>query len=298
MSYNRHAPGKGEKGEMQVSRKKTNQTPKTTDGVEKSDGVKNAEKNADEEKDVFVSEKSKSESENGGGSVQSGEYESFRKKYADRIESERNVHVRKSCEKAVHVLSKLDSMLNILALRYGVNPGDIDGIVRGVMTDPAMSEGVITKRGCTIEQMTRMDELERENAMLKEQATEFYRMRHNEEMFSKWESEAEKIRKLYDPGFDLKSQIASDPEFFRLLKSGVSADSAFYLRHKEEIDESAAKKMNEAFVGNVMARGIRPNENGNSDISSASFSADVKNLSKKTREDIRRKVKAGEKIYF
>lgn len=282
---------------MQVSQKKANQPPKIKDGADLTGAVKDEPEKADGKKDVFVSEKNEAVTENGGSS-QCDEYEAFRKKYAGRIESERNVHVRKSCEKAVRVLSKLDSMLNILAVRYGVNPGDIDGIVRGVITDPAMTEGVVTKRGCTPGQMMRMDALERENAMLKEQATQFYRMKYNEEMFSKWESGAEKIRKLYDPEFDLKSQIASDPEFFRLLKSGVGAESAFYLRHKDEIDANAAKKMNEAFVGNVMARGIRPNENGSGDISSASFSADVKNLSRKTREDIRRKVKAGEKIYF
>lgn len=289
--------GQGEKGEMQVSQKQTKQAPKTKDGAEKSGGVKDADRNTDERKDVFIPDKKEAGFEN-GGTVQPDEYESFRKKYAERIENERNLHVRKSCEKAVRILSKLDSMLNILAVRYSVNPGDIDGIVRGVMTDPAMNEGIVTKRGCTIEQMTRMDALERENSMLREQATEFYKLRRNEEMFAEWERESDKIRKLYDPEFDLKNEIASDPEFLRLLKSGVSADSAYYLRHKESIDSSAAKKMSEAFAQNVRARGMRPNENGSSNISAASFGTDMKNLSKKAREDIRRKVKAGEKNYF
>ncbi len=282
---------------MQVSRKKTNQTPRITYGVETSGGVKNAEKNADERKDVFVSEKSEAGTEN-GGAEQTDEYELFRRKYADRIESERSMHVRKSCEKAVRILSKLDSMLNILAVRYGVKPGDVDGIVRGVVTDPAMNEGIVTKRGYPAAGMTGMSALERENKMLREQASEFYKLRRNEEMFGEWERDSEKIRRLYDPQFNLNEQIASDPEFLRLLKSGVSADSAYCLRHKDSIDAFAAKRMKEALAQNVTARGMRPNENGSSDISAVSFGTDMKNLSRKAREDIRRKVKAGEKIYF
>ena len=53
--------GQGEKGEMQVSQKQTKQVPKTKDGAEKSVGVKDAEKNADEKRMFSFRTKTKQE---------------------------------------------------------------------------------------------------------------------------------------------------------------------------------------------------------------------------------------------
>ena len=210
------------------------------------------------------------------------EYESFRAKYAGRIDEENSKAAKKACARAVSILSRLEGMLNILAVRYGVRPGDLDSIVRGVMTDPALSDGIAT--------------VGEKDTAFAGGTTDYYRGRINGGMYDEWQRDAERIRRTYDPSFELDEQLGTDAEFARLLKSGVNAYTAYYLRHKQEIDGIAAGKIYAA--GSVGAKrvAVRPSENGSSDISSVSFGFDMKHLSKEAREEIRRKVKAGEKI--
>ena len=227
--------------------------------------------------------KENAEGESGSQSETEDDYPAFREKYAKRIDEESSAAARKACARAVGILARLDGMLNVLAARYCVRPGDIDAIVRGVMTDPALSDGVAT-HGAPYE------------TGAAEKTTEYYKFAANDAQYEEWQRDTQKIRQMFDSSFDLDKQIGSDKEFARLLKSGVNAGTAYYLRHKDEIDSAAAGKLSAAGSLRERQRAARPVENGSSDIAGVSFGVDMKQLSKKAREEIRRKVKAGEKI--
>lgn len=271
------APDRGQKGDFQVAENKTHKKKTSRPGA--------AALNEPEQKDGGAAENIKEKPEDDmipQAEIQDG-YPAFREKYAQRIDEESSAAAKKACARAVGILAKLDGMLNVLAARYCVRPGDIDAIVRGVMTDPALSDGIATS-GAPYE------------TSAAEKTTEYYRFAANGAQYAEWQRDAQKIRQMFDPSFDLDEQLGSDKEFERLLKSGVNAGTAYYLRHKDEIDSAAAGKLSAAVSVREKQRAARPTENGSSDIAGVSFGVDMKQLSKKAREEIRRKVKAGEKI--
>ena len=113
--------------------------------------------------------------------------------------------------------------------------------------------------------------------------------------------QSEEIRRVY-PGFDLTRELR-DPRFARLTapESGVDVRTAYEALHREEIAPAmmafAAKKAQEKLAGAVRSGGLRPPENG-SQGAAAVLQDDPRSLTKKEREDIRRRVRSGEKIVW
>jgi len=109
------------------------------------------------------------------------------------------------------------------------------------------------------------------------------------------------VRKVY-PGFDLQKELR-DPRFARLTapESGVDVRTAFEALHREELAPAmmafAAKKAQEKLAGAMRSGGLRPPENGSQGVG-AVLQDDPRSLSKKERENIRRRVRSGEKIVW
>lgn len=271
------APDRGQKGDFQVAENKKQ--------IKKNSQSDTEAHNKPEQKTGGAAERIEESADN--NEIEQAEendgYLSFREKYARRIDEESSTAAKRACARAVGILARLDGMLNVLAARYCVRPGDIDAIVRGVMTDPALSDGIAISGAAN-------------EANAADNITEYYRAAANDERYDEWQRDSQKIRQTLDPSFELDEQFGCDKEFARLLKSGVNACTAYYLRHKDEIDSAAAGKLGAAVSVRERQRSVRPVENGSSDIACASFGVDMKQLSKKAREEIRRKVKAGEKI--
>ena len=95
---------------------------------------------------------------------------------------------------------------------------------------------------------------------------------------------------------------AKNPEFLKLLQSGVDVGSAYLVIHKDEIIPAAmqytAKTVEQKLTNKIIAGGARPTENGNSSQSASVVKSDVSQLSKADRAEIIRRVQRGEKIRF
>jgi NAD(P)-dependent dehydrogenase (short-subunit alcohol dehydrogenase family) len=98
------------------------------------------------------------------------------------------------------------------------------------------------------------------------------------------------------------NEEAKNPQFLRLLNSGVDVGTAFTVIHKDEIIPAAmqytAKTVEQKMTNKIIAGGSRPTENGNSAQGAINSKSDVSLLTKADRDEIARRVARGEKITF
>ena len=120
------------------------------------------------------------------------------------------------------------------------------------------------------------------------------------QQYSQWMRQAEEAKLTY-PSLDLNAE-AKNPQFLRLLNSGVDVGTAYAVIHKDEIIPAAmqytAKTVEQKLTNKIIANGARPSENGISSQGATQTKSDVSRLSKEERAEIARRVARGEKISF
>lgn len=114
-------------------------------------------------------------------------------------------------------------------------------------------------------------------------------------------AQTEKAKKLY-PALDLNAEL-DNPAFARLLSSRVPVQTAYEVIHKDEILRGsmayAAKVAAQKVGAAVQSNARRPAENGLSGSSGANVNvSDPRFLTKEMRQDIRKRVRRGEKIIW
>lgn len=197
-------------------------------------------------------------------------------------------------------LDAVAPVIDMLRDRYGVTDGNMDRLLQAIDEDDGYWQEAADEHGMTVEQFKRFKAYERENAILNEQI----RARQQQDManmqMQRWWQDGEALKKTF-PHFDL-SQESQNPEFLRLLRSGVPLEHAFKVVHFDEINAgvaaSASKAAEKQIVANIRARGSRPAEAGASGKASFTVKNDVSKLSKKDRAEIARRAMRGEKIEF
>lgn len=198
--------------------------------------------------------------------------------------------------------SKAEQAFAIMAQKYGGDPADIDGLIKAMEDDSSFYEDEALERGLTVEQLKDIKKLERENQTLRQ-------MRQQQELndgaarvYQSWLQASESIRATYDPSFDLDEEIASNPEFGRLIRANVPLQTAYEVCHRDELAAQAmrvaAKKTEEAVVNKIKANGMRPSEAGLGGAQAVNLGVDPRQLTKEQRAEIKRRVRAGEKITF
>ena len=93
----------------------------------------------------------------------------------------------------------------------------------------------------------------------------------------------------YYPDFDLKAEL-ENREFVMLLRSGMGMKKAYEAAHHQELLEAAL-----AFAA-AQARADRPAENGLSTQAAAATPGSMANSTRAQREEIRNRVRRGEKV--
>lgn len=207
----------------------------------------------------------------------------------------------KSTKAKVDQMDALAPTLGLLAQRYGVDPGDIAALSKAIEEDNSYYETEAAARGISVEELKRIEKLERDSAMLKNMEREQEAKRRAEADLSRWIAQGEAVKTKY-PGFDLRNEINNTPRFLDLLKSGVDVESAYFVCHKDDIVSGAmqytAKTIEEKVAKSVAANAKRPNENGVSATNTQRAKKDVASLTKADRQEIARRVARGEKIRF
>lgn len=206
----------------------------------------------------------------------------------------------KGSKETVDKFNALAPTLELLANKYGVDAGDIEGLNKAIEEDDSYFEEEALERGMTVKDLKKVRAMERENAELKAQMQEAQRQENGKKLYAAWMQQADDAKKVY-PSFDLRTEM-ENPRFVDLLRSNIDVRTAYEVLHKDEIIPAAmqftAKTVESKIAKKIAANGARPTENGMSSQSATVVKSDVSQLSKADRAEIIRRVQRGEKIRF
>ena len=191
-------------------------------------------------------------------------------------------------------------IMDILAQRYNVADGDVKKLLSAIEQDNIYWESAAEEAGLTVEQFKAMKKLERENAELQRMRQRQQGEQAAQQKLNAWYAESEKVKQIY-PTFDFKAE-AADRNFLGLLKSGLSVQQAYELKHMDEIKANAARvaaqTTGQQMAAKIQTKAARPKENGTSSQSAVIVKNDVHSLSRAERAEIARRAARGERIKF
>ena len=196
-------------------------------------------------------------------------------------------------------LKSHDSIMGLLAARYGVDATDIKALEKALNDDTSLFEEAAFKEGLSAEQYRQKLQLEQENARLRAAQEEAQQNARVDQIYAKWLSDAEEVKSKYGLDFDLQTEL-DNPQFTQLLGSGVDFEAAYKTIHFDDMLNGAmaltAQNVSQAMVNNIQSRSRRPAENGTQSASSTIFKADPSKFTNADLDEIRRRVAAGEEI--
>jgi hypothetical protein len=225
-----------------------------------------------------------------------GEYKDL---YDQRVQDTVQKRLKGSKE-TVDRYNALAPTLEILAKKYGVDSTNIEALNKAIEEDDSYFEEEALEKGITVEQLKEIRKMERENAELKRQMAEQKRQESAAQQYTQWMQQEAEAKKVY-PSLNLREE-AKNPQFLKLLNSGIDVATAYAVIHKDEIIPAAmqyaAKKVETSYANKVIANGARPTENGNSSQGAVAVKSDVSTLTKADRAEINRRVLGGARISF
>lgn len=231
-----------------------------------------------------------------------GEYKQDADKYVQSILKKR-LGESKAAEAK---LGELAPVFELLGQKYGIDTTDmakldVKALAQKLSEDDSLYEAESEKRGLPLDVTKTIVQLEKKAAAAdKMQQENAERMLFNQHI-QKIATEGEALKAIY-PGFDLQAEL-QNPKFQRLTSPnvGISVRDAYELIHKDDIQAAtmqyAVQKSAEKLAQSVQANAARPTENGSTQ-NAVTVKNDPRLFSKKDREEIRRRVRLGEKIVF
>ena len=190
----------------------------------------------------------------------------------------------------------IDSLMQI----YNVQDGDLTKLQKAMDDDYNMWADAADREGLSVDTYKEMFKVKQRNAQLERENAARESQQRADAQYNQWMSEAEEVKKTF-PSFDINQEI-QNPEFGRLLQSGVPVMHAFKVMHMDEIVSGAmqttAKLTEKRVADSIRANGNRPRENGASTQSAFTLKDDVNKLTKADRAEIARRAARGEIISF
>ena len=183
-------------------------------------------------------------------------------------------------------LKDANDLLSLVGERYGWDGKDLATLRASVESDRAYLEQEALDKGMTVDQLAEVKRLQRENAALLKQQTEAQERAEFDRKVNGWMQEAEALKGTY-PNLNLMEEF-QNPQFLRLLDSGVGVKSAYQAVHFDDLMGGAmqytAQQTQKAVMDGVKANGMRPNENGAKGSNGANQKIDVHKLTAAERK--------------
>lgn len=217
----------------------------------------------------------------------------------------------KNSRAAQEALDKLAPAIEALCGKHGIDPKnpDYDAIARAVTDDDSLYDDLALQLGVSRETAKRISQSEAEVKRLR-QADEIRKQeeahaedeRRNMEHIRGMVQQGEALKSTF-PAFNLRAELRNET-FAKLTHPsiGMSVEDAYHAVHRKEIQAAAAQAMAqktaEQMANAIRSNGMRPDENGTTAQAATTTTVDPRNLSKQSREDIRRRVRNGEKVSF
>lgn len=206
----------------------------------------------------------------------------------------------KSTKETVDRYEALTPVLQMLGQKYGVDASDTQALVKAIEEDDAYYEDEALERGVSVSDLKAIKKMERENAQLRAEKQEREMRIRADQDVARW-MEQEKAAQVRFPNLSLRQEI-QNPDFMKLLKSGVDVETAYFAVHSRELVPKAmeytARSVEQKIAAGIASGRSRPAENGTQSAAAAVVKSDVSQLTKADRAEIARRVARGEKIRF
>lgn len=194
-------------------------------------------------------------------------------------------------------LDKLEPVINLLSEKYGVDATDIDKLTDAITNDDSYYEAEATERGVDVKTLKHIKNLERENEKFAAAIREREENDQNREAWAEIIRQGEKLKEQF-PSFDLEEEMKNE-QFGMLMAAGVDVETAFKVIHEKEIQPQmmryVAQKTEEKVANAVKSNMSRPQE-GSGHSQPVRVKKDVSKLTDAERDEINRRVLAGEII--
>ena len=193
--------------------------------------------------------------------------------------------------------------LEVLARRMGMDPAKIDfkALSDSIESEESNYEELAFQRGESAQKVMEDDRREREEARAARAQEDSAEQQRIQDHIRSLETQAEAVKAKF-PDFDLRTELRN-PVFARMTSpsGGVPVEAAYFALHHQELQAKsmsvAAEMTRESLSKSIQAGARRPDEAGTSAQAPSVATFNMKNASKAQRDELRRRVMAGEKIY-
>ena len=209
----------------------------------------------------------------------------------------------RSAKGAEEALGKLAPALELLARKHGMDPAkpDYDALVQAIRDDDSFYEDKALEMGVSVETAKQIEQKAQDNARQQRQEAVTLEQQKIQNHIMSLERQGEELRKVF-PNFDLRTEL-QNPVFARMTSPnmGLSVEDAYYAVHRKEIMATGmqvtAQKTAQMISNSIQAGTRRPAEAGTTGQAPSVTTFDYRNASREQREDLKRRIRSGEKIY-
>ena len=181
----------------------------------------------------------------------------------------------------------LEPVVDLLIEKYGVEPGDLDGLVAAIRQEAKEKEEKPRETEDPREEEPDPGQQERLRAGA-------------DRIYGSFLQQAAELRRTY-PRFDLRQEM-DDPRFVSLLRNQVDMRTAYEVLHSGEIlpaaMEYAARAVEQGISASLQSALRRPVENGMGAASAATVRQSAAGMSRGDYREVCRRVERGERVSF
>lgn len=233
------------------------------------------------------------------------EWKAVKEKHKDFFNRDTSAIVQdrlKNSKQAEAMLAKLSPVFEGLGKKYGKEATDFDGILAAYTDDDSLYEEEAAKAGMPVSAFKQLKQLQADKQARDEQEAQSLQeqqiQQHIQGLITSFDRD---VRSVF-PGADLRTEL-QNPQFQRLTSPevGVSPKDAYWLIHRAEIESQTmqvvAQKAQQNLSLSIQSGMSRPVENGSRAVSPAlDIRDDPSKWSKADREEVKRRVRNGERI--
>ena len=197
-------------------------------------------------------------------------------------------------------LENYKQMAEVISAKYGIKADDFDKLMSAIQDDDSFYEQRAFESGMSVnDYREHLRQEEKMNKVVKE-LEDLKAEKQQQEYINQWEKEANELKQQI-PDFDFDEELQNE-KFNSLITFGWSLKDAYEAVHAKDIINKVVPKAVEQAkaktVQSIRAKGLRPNENGITSNSPANIKNSVDKLDDKDFEEIKRRVRNGDKIKF
>lgn len=232
------------------------------------------------------------------------EWKAVKEKYKDHFNADTTAIVQerlKNSKQAEATLGKLAPVFEGLGKKYGKEASDIDGIIAAYTDDDSLYEEDAIAAGMPVSAYKQLKALEADKAQREAQEAQSLQEQQFQQHIQGLIAQGEKLKATF-PGFDLRTEL-QNPTFQRLTSPevGIDVETAYWTIHRNELQTAAmqvaAQKTSQKLSQSIQSGITRPAENGSRNVSPAlDIRDDPSKWSKNDREEVKRRVRNGERI--